>query len=146
MIPATIEKEIVIDAPIDVVWRVITEPDQIQQWFSVEAELDRRVGGTGRLRFESGESAYLQVETFEPPERFAYRWLHEEGTRARPGNSTLVEFILTADGPRTRVRVVESGFDQLAGSDEAKAKIVEEHTEGWHVITEQLREHGSGVT
>ena len=27
-----IEREVVIDAPVDVVWRTVTEPQQISQW------------------------------------------------------------------------------------------------------------------
>src|SRR5690242_20949000 len=42
MIPAQIEKDVLIDAPVDVVWRVITEPEQIVRWFSDEADIDRK--------------------------------------------------------------------------------------------------------
>jgi uncharacterized protein YndB with AHSA1/START domain len=148
MIPARIEKEILIEAPIEVVWRIVTEPDHIKHWFSSEAELEKRAGGEGRLRFESGESYFLQVEAFEPPHRFAYRWLHEEGTRARPENSMLVEFTLLAEAEMTRVRVVESGFDQVDWSDDAKARYFEDHSRGWQFLLGRLRDYapGSGAT
>src|SRR5438477_11223761 len=74
-IPAQIVKEILIEATIEDVWRVVTEPDQITQSFSRETELDRRTDGAGRLRFESGQIYYLHVEAFSPTRRFAYRWL-----------------------------------------------------------------------
>lgn len=141
MIPRQIEKEIVIDAPIEVVWRIVTEPDQIRQWFSREAELDSRTGGEGRFSFESGRTFYLQVESFEPPHRFAYRWQHEKGSRARPENSMLVEFTLQVEGGGTRLRVVESGFDQINWTDEAKAKYFEDHASGWHFFLGQLRDY-----
>jgi hypothetical protein len=35
-----IEREIVIDAPVEVVWRTITEPDQISQWFADKVDLE----------------------------------------------------------------------------------------------------------
>src|SRR5712691_260353 len=104
MIPSQIEKEIVIDAPIDVVWRVVTVPEQITHWFAATAELEGRPGGEGRLAFEQGETYYLQVETFEPPHRFAYRWLHDNGPKPRPDNSMLVEFTLQEEAGHTRVR------------------------------------------
>jgi len=44
-----IEREIDIDAPIDVVWTVITEPEHINGWFTDSAELDVRPRGEGRL-------------------------------------------------------------------------------------------------
>ena len=35
----TIEREILIEAPVKVMWRTITEPDQISQWFADKVEL-----------------------------------------------------------------------------------------------------------
>src|SRR5207247_6548320 len=87
VVPRAIEKEVVIEAPLEVVWRVVTDPEQIRQWFADEAEVELRVGGNGRLRFKSGDSYQLQVEALEPPRRFAFRWVQPEGSPARAGNS-----------------------------------------------------------
>jgi len=141
MIPSQIEKEILIEAPIDVVWRIVTEPDHITQWFASTAELERRTGGEGRLAFEGGETYYLQVERFEPPHRFAYRWLHDGGAKPRPDNSMLVEFTLLEEAGNTRLRVVESGFDQVDWTDEEKAKYAEGHTTGWELIIGRLGDY-----
>ncbi len=141
MIPSQIEKEILIEASIDVVWRVVTEPEHITRWFATAAELEGRAGGEGRLAFEEGEAYYLQVETFEPPHRFAYRWLHESGAKARADNSMLVEFTLLDEAGKTRLRVVESGFDHVDWTDEAKAKYAEGHTTGWELIVGRLRDY-----
>ena len=146
MFPSQIEKEILIEAPIDVVWRVVTEPDQIKQWFSSEAELDGRAGGEGRLGFDQGQTFYLQVEAFEPPHRFAYRWLHEEGTGARPENSMLVEFTLRAEEGGTRLRVVESGFDRVDWTDEAKSTYADDHAKGWQFFLQRLRDYAPRAT
>jgi hypothetical protein len=40
-----IERDVLIEAPIDVVWEVISRPEQIVHWFSDEAQLDLRPGG-----------------------------------------------------------------------------------------------------
>jgi len=141
MIPAQIEREILIEAPIDVVWRVVTEPEHIQRWFATEAELERKQGGSGVLSFRNDTTYYLQVETFDPPHRFAYRWLHEKGSRAQPGNSTLVEFTLEPESSNTRLRVVESGFDEMDWTDDEKTKFVEDHTSGWQHFAELLRDY-----
>ena len=34
-----IEREVLIEAPAEVVWRIITEPDQMSQWFADRVEL-----------------------------------------------------------------------------------------------------------
>jgi len=142
VVPSQIEKEILIEAPIDDVWRVLTEPEHMKQWFARECELDAR---GGRLTFESGQTYYLTVEAFEPPYRFAYRWLHEKGTTARPENSMLVEFTLQAEKGHTRLRVVESGFDQVDWSDETKAKYAEDHSQGWGLLIPRLRDYAPKV-
>jgi len=142
VIPDAIEREILIDAPVEVVWRVVTEPSQIVQWFSDEAEIELRVGGGGRLAFKkSGDSYQLQVEAVEPPHRFVWRWVQPEGSVVRQGNSMLVEFTLQPEGTGTRLRVVESGFDQLDWSDERKAHYADNHTRGWHSILDRLRDY-----
>jgi uncharacterized protein YndB with AHSA1/START domain len=140
VIPSQIEKEILIEAPIDVVWRAVTEPDQIKQWFSQEAEIDPKEGGEGRLSFPSGQTFYLQIEAFEPPRRFAFRWVHPEGTKAQPDNSMMVEFTLESEAGNTRLRVVESGFDQIDWADEKKAKYFDDHSRGWAFLLGRLRD------
>ena len=51
MLTDRIEREIRIDAPIDLVWSVLTEPDQITQWFRDSADLDLRPEAEGTLTF-----------------------------------------------------------------------------------------------
>ena len=138
MIPSRIEKEIVIDAPVDAVWRILTQPDQIRQWFSDEAKLDLRGGGLGRLAWKSGMSEEIRVEAVDPLRRFAFRWVYPEGSTPTARNSTLVEFTLSSEARGTRLRVVESGFDQIDWSDAQKAREVESHTRGWHDCFERF--------
>ena len=145
MVPNQIERDILIDAPMDVVWRIITEPDQIVQWFSKEAELDARPGGPGRLRFPSGQSYQLQIEHVDPPRRFAFRWVQPEGAMVRADNSLLVEFTLLPEAGGTRLLVIESGFDTIDWSDPKKAKYAEEHSGGWSRALDRLAEHAQRV-
>jgi uncharacterized protein YndB with AHSA1/START domain len=133
----TIEREVMIDAPVDVVWRTITEPDQISQWFADRAELDLRPGGHGLLVF-GGEDDPLVVEAVEPPTRFSFRWNHPAGETPAPGNSMLVEFTLAREGERTRLRVVESGHELQAWPDSEKNRYAEEHNGGWATFTDRL--------
>jgi len=147
VVPSRIEKELLIEAPVDVVWRVVTEPDQIKQWFSQEAELDPKEG-VGRLAFRDGQTFFLQIEAFEPPRRFAFRWGHSEHTKPRPDNSMLVEFTLQPEAGSTRLRVVESGFDQIGWADEKKSTYFDDHSRGWDFLLGRLRDFapGAGVT
>ena len=142
---AAIEKEIHIDAPVEVVWDLVTQPDQIHHWFADEAEVELRVGSKGRLAFKSGDSYQLQVEAVERPRRFAFRWVRQAGLVVRDDNSLLVEFILQPEDGGTRLKVVESGFDAIDWSDEERARYVEGHSEGWQSILGRLRDHTASI-
>jgi uncharacterized protein YndB with AHSA1/START domain len=143
VIPRAIEREVLVDAPVEIVWRVVTEPAQVVQWFSVRAEFEPRPGGRGTLTFERGGDVDLQIEAVEAPHRFAFRWVNSPGSVARTGSSTLVEFTLQPEAGKTRVRVVESGFAEIDWSDEDKAKFVEDHSRGWSTIVQRLSEYAS---
>ncbi len=42
-----------------------------------------------------------------------------------------MEFTLTTAGDQTRLRVVESGFAALAGSEELRRQAVQDNSGGW---------------
>ncbi|TMK72172.1 MAG: activator of HSP90 ATPase [Actinobacteria bacterium] len=149
MIQDRIEREILIEAPPEVVWRTITEPDQIVSWFSEAAELDPRPGGAGELTWEPGGkatvdpeepvTAALRVEKLEPPHYFSFRWMHPAGAEPDPNNSVLVEFSLNPEGEKTRLRLVESGFRNLPGPEDETERTVDGHSAGWDNHLGRLR-------
>jgi uncharacterized protein YndB with AHSA1/START domain len=141
-----IEREIDIDAPIDVVWTVITDPEHITVWFTDSAELEVRPGGEGRFGWDVKARhrktvVNLRVERLEPPHFFSFRWNYPDGDDPSETNAPLVEFSLEARGDATRLRLVESGIDKLARSDEEKEIYFDEHTSGWARIADRLRDY-----
>jgi uncharacterized protein YndB with AHSA1/START domain len=146
MPPDRIEREIDIDAPIEVVWAVITEPEHITNWFTDSAELDARPGGDGRFGWDNKETnrkhvSNLRIERLEPPHFFSFRWGHPDGDEPTETNATLVEFGLEDRGGSTRLRLVESGLNAIARSDDAKETFLADHTSGWNRIVERLRDY-----
>jgi uncharacterized protein YndB with AHSA1/START domain len=144
-IPSHIERDILIEAPVEVVWRAVTEPDQISNWFSDAAEVDLRAGGEGTLTWTDRATSRpttvrISVETVEAPRLFSFRWVHPEGVQAREGNSLLVEFTLTPEGEHTRLRVVESGLRTIEWPEEQKATQAGEHSKGWEIHLASLRD------
>ncbi len=140
-----IEREILIEAPAEAVWPVLTEPDQIRLWFAEEVELEPRAGANGSLGFRDTErddtmTFYLQVQAVEPPRHFAFRWTHPQGSEPTPANSMLVEFTLTPEGDCTRLRVVESGLSTIDWNEERKQQQAEEHGKGWEGCLGRLRD------
>ena len=132
-----IEREVLIDAPVEVVWRTITEPEQLRRWFADRVELELEPGGRGLMGFED-QAVPLVVEAVQPPTRFSFRWNHPAGAEPAAGNSTLVEFMLVGEGDRTRLRVVESGLELLAWPVGDKEHFADEHREGWAMFTDRL--------
>lgn len=62
--------------------------------------------------------------------RFAYRWASEADAEPVPGHSTLVEFTLDREGDGTRLRVIESGFEELEGTDEQRRTAFDRNSVG----------------
>jgi uncharacterized protein YndB with AHSA1/START domain len=127
-----IEREVVIEAPAEVVWRTITEPDQMSQWFADRVELVIEPGAHGYMGF-GDQGGPVVVETVDPPVRFSFRW------KPVAGNSMLVEFTLTPEGDeRTRLRVTESGHELRDWPDAEKQRYADEHQEGWAEYLDRL--------
>jgi uncharacterized protein YndB with AHSA1/START domain len=150
MVPDRVEREIVIDAPPDIVWSVITEAEHVGRWFSDSAAVDLRPGGELILTWDEHGAVYWRVERIDPPRFVSFRWLRPVPDQSGADelledNSTLVEFNLDAEGDATRLRVVESGFAELAGSQEENAKDAEEHRRGWELELDELRDYVSAL-
>jgi uncharacterized protein YndB with AHSA1/START domain len=126
-----IDREVLIAAPVDVVWRTITEPGQMTQWFADKVDLVVEPGAHGYMGF-GDQGGPVVVEAVDPPTRFSFRWNHPRGEEPIHGNSMLVEFTLTPEGDeRTRLRVTETGHEVRAWPDEEKQRYAAEHREGW---------------
>ena len=146
MIPDRISREIVIDAPPHVVWAIVTEPGHVARWFSDEAQIDLRPGGAMLLTWHGHGTYRGRVEAVEPPHRFAFRWVRREDDDPGEGTSTLVEITLAGEGPRTRLRVIETGFQRLTWAEEDKARYADENSQGWIHELNQLRDYAAGVS
>jgi len=143
VVPDRISREVVIDAPPDRVWAIVTDPRHVARWFSDEAEIDLRPGGAMVLTWQGHGTYRGRVEAVDPPRRFAFRWLRREDDEPGDGMSTLVEFVLAAEGSGTRLRVVESGFQRLAWPEEDKARYAGENADGWVHELNQLRDYAA---
>jgi uncharacterized protein YndB with AHSA1/START domain len=91
--------------PIEQVWRAITEPEHLGQWFPSPVEIDLRAGGQIRFAaFAGGPSGSGIVEEVEAPHRLSFTW---GGDRLR--------FELAPSGGGTALTLVHS-FDDRAGA------------------------------
>ncbi|HEY1919275.1 MAG TPA: SRPBCC domain-containing protein [Streptosporangiaceae bacterium] len=138
MTDLVIERDILIDAPAEVVWRTITEPAQMSQWFADRVDLVVEPGAHGFMQF-GDQGGPVVVEAVEPPARFSFRWNHPRGEEPVAGNSMLVEFTLTQEGAeRTRLKVSESGHELRAWPQAEKQRYADEHRHGWGDFLDRL--------
>ena len=146
----TIEREIHIDASPEVVFDVVSSPEHLREWWPDEAEFPAVPGGAGRIGFgdfSAGGGTWVQFTVVDatPPRHFSFRWTHEEGETAAPGNSFLVVFELEPSGTGTKLRMTESGFRER-GWDEAKvATEYAEHISGWDFFLPRLPTYAATV-
>jgi uncharacterized protein YndB with AHSA1/START domain len=135
-----IERDTLIAAPLERVWALVTEPGF---WVAGPASVSGTVAKEGESTVaknaEYGEFP-VRVEKVEPPTYVAYRWTSAfPGQELREDNSTLVEFTLTPEGDKTRLRVVESGFSALAGSEELRSRALKDNTGGWPQVLDAFK-------
>jgi uncharacterized protein YndB with AHSA1/START domain len=118
-----VELETRIEAPRDVVYRYLTEPELVERWNCQTAELEPRPGGIYRLVMTPRYIARGEFVEATPPERIAFTFGWEtEGEHPVPPGSSLVEIDLVADGAATLVRLRHSGLPGDAVGD---------HRSGW---------------
>jgi uncharacterized protein YndB with AHSA1/START domain len=136
----TIEREILISAPIERVWEIVTTPEHMGQWFGDAGA--SRSGNVITMAWEKYGEADLEVVREDAPNTFAYWW----DANVKEAGRTLVEFSLTPEESGTRVRVVESGFAALKASDEVRAELREGNVGGWEHELGDLERYAQTVT
>jgi uncharacterized protein YndB with AHSA1/START domain len=139
----SIEREIHVDATPDVVYRVISTPEHLREWWPDDAELEPVPGGAGVITFGDPETpdaivAPLTVVEADPPRRFSFRWVYDDGQTPAAGNSLLVTFDLVPSGAGTLVRFTEEGFRERGWEAAILEEAYREHATGWDYFLPRL--------
>lgn len=136
-----IKQSVEIKAPVEIVWRALTDHEQFGEWFGVKLEVPFVVGqkAYGQITYPGYEHVRMEVQVaaIEPMKRFVYLW-HPYAIDPAVDYSqeppTTVEFVLTPIGGGTLLTVTESGFDAVPASRRDEAFRMNEG--GW---TEQVQ-------
>lgn len=127
-----IEREILIRAPIERVWDVLTGASHMPEWFGgATARVDLSAGGDMVFHWEEHGTFHAMIERVDAPHALAFRWSLVADEAPARHNSTRVEFTLASEAGATRLRVVETGFASLAGTDASRAEHVASNRQGW---------------
>jgi uncharacterized protein YndB with AHSA1/START domain len=135
-----IEQAVTINAPLDRVWELVSEPG----WWvpsTVTAQADHTPGHQVVRESEKWGRFPVEVVRVEPKTYAAFRWASQApGAELAPGNTTLVEFWVALAGDFVRVTVVESGFAALDAPASVREEAWKDNTGGWQEELAGLRE------
>ena len=128
-----IKKTIIIDATPEVVFKAITDPNEL--WFPDQAILEPKIGGKMKFSFFKTDSQYRQMDffpegtisEFDPNKKISYTW---QQPNIPDFPKTIVTWELEKiDNDKTTLRLLHTGFKP----DETAKK----HNEGWsHFLSE----------
>jgi uncharacterized protein YndB with AHSA1/START domain len=127
-VPDTVERELILRAPVERVWAALTNPAEIVKGCGDGADIDLRPGGAATFSF-GDEHGPAIVYAVEENRRFAFYWVpggHEGPVDIAEATRTLVDFTLEPVDGGTRLRLVESGFAKLGETNQYT-----DNSQGW---------------
>jgi uncharacterized protein YndB with AHSA1/START domain len=141
-----IEKTIVLNAPVERVWRALTDHREFGEWFRVRLDGPFVPGkaSTGHITHPGYEHVRWQatVREMDAPRRFSFTW-HPYAVDPDVDYSgetpTLVEFRLDPLPQGTRLTIIESGFDALPPGRRPDALRMNES--GWAMQVKNIKAH-----
>lgn len=129
----TLELHVDIDAPIEAAWKAITEGPGLANWFAPIGEVSGPgVGATVKSGWSEEMVMTVTVAAWEPMKHV--RWLDESGWTG-PGTSMAVDYYLSTENGKTRVRLVQSAF----GASDAWDDLFDGMETGWTYFLYNLR-------
>lgn len=119
----------VIVAPVDLVWQLVSTSDGLNEWMSVEATIDLRVGGLIRWVHDNGWIVAGTIREVTAMRRLSFTFGWEQGGFPVPLESSIVTIEITPRGAVTELAVRH---------DELTTEMAAQHTEGWTMFVELL--------
>ena len=140
-----IERTIDINAPVERVWRALTDETEFGTWFRLSLHGPFEVGKVtvGEVTFPGHEGApfWARVEDMTKPRHFSFIWPMDETVAPDDpqlaGKVTLVEFELEPIDSGTRLTVRESGFENLP--ENRRLQVFRDNQGGWDVQTMNIK-------
>lgn len=129
------EIEIVLDAATSVVWEAIATDSGLQRWFATGAQLTPGVGGEVVWRWSDQFTWPQKIEVWEPGRRLRTRYDSPVADGKGGRHPLFIDWALSGEGGRTRLRLVQSGFGSESDFDQEYDGI----SRGWPVELRSLK-------
>lgn len=107
-----IEVELEIEAPVEAVWKALTDPEELTNWFPLEAGVQPGAGGSLRWTWDEEITWESRIEVWEPNRHLRAVYEDPRPSETNPEGPTrlAMDFTLEARGGKTVLRLVHSGF------------------------------------
>lgn len=138
-----VEAHVEVEAPVDAVWRALSEAEELMRWFPPEARVVPGQGGSIRMAWGGNWAGESRIEIWDPPRRL--RTVTEQPPFDASGKPVAgvaplriaIDYEIEARGGGARLRLVHSGF----GSDADWDGEIEGVRRGWGFELPGLRHY-----
>ncbi len=140
-----IRKTIEIDASPEVVFKALTNIDDLTQWFPNQGTFEPKVGGKMRFTFlaksyKMDKDHFQEGEVIEyvPNKKLSYTWIPDSTYRPdgiRAPSTIVTWYIEELSKNKTRVTLTHSGFTKEMN------EMFKQTTEGWNFFTARLAQY-----
>ena len=137
--PRSQTHEIVIAAPVEAVWKAITDAEELTRWFVESAKVVPGVGGSFSISWGGPEEGGSRIEVWEPNRKLRVALKpFDMGPAKYDANSPIVEeYTIEQRDGKTVLRLVESGIPNTAEWD----GFYDGTNEGWDQFFRTLRHY-----
>jgi uncharacterized protein YndB with AHSA1/START domain len=141
-----IEKQVALKAPVERVWRALTDYREFGSWFGARMEQAFVPGeqSAGQITYPGYEHLrmHITIQKMEPEKFFSFTW-HPYAIDPKVDYSaetpTLVEFQLQATPEGTLLRVTESGLSRLP--QHRYSDVLRMNERGWEGQMDNIARH-----
>lgn len=131
-------KEILVNAPAHKVWKALTDPVDMKNWYFPVEVFIPEPGFAFTFYGEKDDRQYpISCVILEaiPGKKLSYTWNYDDF----PGE-TIVTFSMEEEYGQTRVQLIHEGLENISGEHKDASK--ENHAQGWEsIIGSSLKEY-----
>lgn len=132
-----VERSVLINVPRQRVWRALTEPEQLEQWYAPGCPWEipaLQAGATVKFYNTDTDIQLARIEAVEPLRELTLRWQLDDSD---PGTSLVNSFRLEEEKSGTRLIVTQSGYESLP--EAMRQQQLEQDEQAYTAIVESLK-------
>ncbi len=127
--PIVIEK--IYAAPVEKVWKAITDKEQMKEWYFDIDDFVLEVGQVFNFDVQEGDKLYhhhFSILEIIPEKKLQHTWTHPEHSRGR----SVLTWILESVKDNTKLTLIHEGTENFADAGDGFKK--ENYIAGWNEI------------